>query len=245
MMKKAHICIFIISLFLGSFFNGFGQVQSSPEIQIDSISYMERYGVRIGADLSKPIRTLLDKDYQGFEIKGDFRITNNLYPAVEIGYEDFDFDENNFDANSKGGYAKLGANYNVYSNWIGMQNEIYVGLRYGFATYSETLYNYTVYDKDHYFPPDYKEVNQKYNNLNAHWVEFQVGIKAEVLHNLYLSLHAQVKRIITSNEPKNFDILWIPGYNRNYADSPFGIGWGYSVSYMIPLLKKERVQKID
>lgn len=242
-MKNKHIYIFIISLFFIGLESGFAQI-SDNEQQADSLFYKERYGVRVGVDLSRPVRGLLDKKYSGFEILGDFRITDRIYPAVEIGFEDFKYDENRFSANSKGGYTKLGVNYNAYSNWIGMQNEIYAGLRYGFSTYSETLYDYTIYDKDHYFGEDYREVHQKFSSLNTHWIELQIGIKAEILHNIYLGLHVEVKRIIFNKEPDNFDNLWIPGYNRKYQDSPFGVGWGYSVSYMIPIIKKQKSEKI-
>lgn len=244
-MKTLHIYIFIINLFLGGIFIGFSQEENSMEQKPDSIFYQERYGIRIGTDLSKPIRSLLDNKYNsGFEIKGDFRLTKRLFPAIEIGYEDFDYDENNFNANSAGGFTKLGVNYNAYENWLGMQNEIYVGLRYGFSTFSQTIYDYTIYDLDHYFPPEHHQINQKFKNLNAHWVELQVGLKAEVLQNLYLGFHVEVKRIITEKEPNNFENLWIPGYNRKYADSPFGVGWGYSISYLIPILKKDKIERL-
>lgn len=242
-MKKIPIYIFIISLFLGGIISGFAQ-SSDAEQQADSLVYKERYGIRVGLDLSKPVRSFIDKNYSGFEVHGDFRITNKLFPAVEIGFEEFDFEENYFSTNSKGAYTKIGVNYNAYSNWIGMQNEIYAGLRYGFATYSETLYDYTVYDKDHYFEEDYRVVNQKFNNLNTHWLELQIGIKAEILHNLYLGAHVEVKRILFGKNPDNFDNLWIPGYNRKYQDSPFGVGWGYSLSYLIPIIKKDKVEKM-
>jgi len=242
-MKTLHIYIFIIS-FLGGVFTVFSQEENTSTQKPDSIYYQEKYGVRIGFDLSKPVRALLDNNYSGFEVKGDFRLTNRFFPAIELGYEDFDFEENNFKANAAGAFTKLGVNYNAYENWTGMQNEIFVGLRYGFSTFSETLYHHTIYDLDHYFPPDYKENKQKFNSLNAHWVELQVGIKAEILNNLYLGLHAEVKRIITEKQPDSFENLWIPGYNRSYADSPFGVGWGYSISYLIPILKKDKIERL-
>lgn len=240
-MNKTPIYIFIISLFFGVQSN---YAQENPEIKkADSLAYKEKYGLRVGTDLSKLIHLILDDKYSGFEINADYRITSNLYPAIEFGFEEFKNDENNFSVTSKGSFIKAGANYNVYKNWIGMQNEIYVGLRYAFSNFSETLHNYTVYDNDHYFEPDHRESEQKFSSLNTHWLEFQVGVKAEVLNNLYLGLHVELKKIISSKEPDNFENLWIPDYNRQFDHAAFGLGWGYSISYMIPIQKKERKQK--
>lgn len=242
-MSRPHIYIFIISLVLGGNFVGFSQNETDAETKVDSISYNEKYGFRLGVDLSKPVRTLIDDDYTGFEVKGDYRITKKLFPAAELGYEKFAFTENNLAVKSDGSYAKIGINYNAYNNWIGMQNEIYAGLRYGFATFSETLKAYEIYNTDHYFPPDVANPNNQFKDLNAHWIEFQLGFKTQVLNNLFLSIHAELKRVVNDKKPPNFDNLYIPGYNRNYENSAFGIGWGYSISYLIPISKKERKEE--
>lgn len=242
-MNKPRIYIFIISLIFGFHFVGFSQNDNSQKAESDTIFYKEKYGLRLGVDLAKPIRTLLDKDFTGFEVKGDYRITKNLFPAAELGYVDYAFTENNLAAESEGSYIKFGVNYNAYNNWIGMQNEIYAGLRYGFATFSQTLDNYTIYDKDTYFPPDFRSPHEEFKSLNGSWIEFQFGIKTQILNNLYLGIHAEVKRLIGQKAPSNFDNLYIPGYARNYENSKFGVGYGYSISYMIPISKKERKEK--
>lgn len=253
-MKRTPTYIFIISLILGVQFSAYSQdEQDEEEIEaneaqiekIDSVSYQERYGFRLGFDLSKPIRSFIDNDYQGLEITGDYRINENIFPAAEIGHESYEFEENYFRAKSEGQYIKLGANYNIYHNWIGMQNEITVGLRYGFTTFSQTLKDYTLNNRNDYFEPETRVPNEKSSGLSAHWIELQMGIKAEIVSNLYLGIQVGVKRLITSKGPLNYDILWMPGYNRNYDHTAFGMGWGYSISYLIPFSKKERKSKRD
>nr|WP_313791349.1 DUF6048 family protein [Lacinutrix neustonica] len=54
----------------------------------DSIKYTQKYGLRVGADLSKLIRTAIDEDYKGFELNGDFRLTQSWYIAAELGNEE-------------------------------------------------------------------------------------------------------------------------------------------------------------
>src|SRR5690625_902118 len=198
-MNKTRIYLFIFSLGFGSISIGISQ-ERNPS-QTDSIYYKEKYGLRVGIDLSKPIRSLFDDNYTGIEIKADYRFNKRFFPAIELGHEKTSFSENLLSGKTGGSYAKIGINYNTYQNWIGMQNEIYVGFRYGFSTFSETLTDYTIYDFDHYFSPDYRNPNKKFSNLNAHWIEFQLGIKAEVLNNLYLGIHAELKRLITEKAP--------------------------------------------
>ena len=53
----------------------------------DSIMVQEKYGLRLGVDLSKVTRSFLETDYMGFEINGDYRLLKRLYVAGEIGSE--------------------------------------------------------------------------------------------------------------------------------------------------------------
>ena len=64
------------------------------------------------------------------------------------------------------------------------------------------------------------------------------------MNNLYLSINLQLKRKITEDRPENFDNLIIPGFNRTYDYSEFGVGYGYSISYLIPIFKKTAPQPL-
>lgn len=212
--------------------------QESLVQQQDSLDYREKYGLRVGIDLSKPLRSFLDDAYRGLEINGDYRVYENYYLAAEIGNEKDRITEENVTANGSGSYIKLGADYNAYQNWQGMQNSIYVGFRYAFSSFSTELEEYSIYTRNPYFERDTRTEPQEYNNLTANWVEMQLGIKVEVLNNLYLGLHVELKRRIGQSTPGNFDNLYIPGFNRTYDDSSFGVGYGYAISYLIPLYKR-------
>ena len=232
-MKQQHILLLLISLAMLQPFLLSAQVEQ----QEDTLQAKEKYGVRLGIDISKPLRSLLDDDYKGFEINGDYRIYENYYLAAELGNEEKFTSLENITAETKGSYIKIGANYNAYKNWEGMQNEIYVGLRYGFATFSSELQEYSIYNRDDYFEPDVRTEPQEFNNLTAGWLELQLGIKVEVLQNLYLGAHVQLKRRVNDNAPSFYENLYIPGFNRTYTDSSIGAGYGYSISYLIPLYK--------
>lgn len=233
-MKQKHIFILFISI---AFFHT-SSLTAQTEQPEDTLDFRERYGLRVGIDLSKPLRTLLDENYRGIEFVGDYRIYENYYLAAELGNESNQISEENVTATGRGSYIKLGADYNAYDNWRGMENMIYVGLRYGFASFSTELEEYAIYTRDHYFDRDVRSEPQEFNNLTANWIEFQLGVKVEVLQNLYLGGHVELKRRIGQSAPSIFDNLYIPGFNRTYDESAFGVGYGYSISYLIPLYRR-------
>ncbi|MGO1586157.1 MAG: DUF6048 family protein, partial [Mesonia sp.] len=214
-MNLTHISIFIIS-FLGV---SLGSLQAQNSATQDSTVIKEKFGIRVGADLSKAITSIIDEDYKGFEILGDYRVYKNYYAAAEIGIEEKHYTEPYLDGTANGSYIKIGANYNAYKNWLDMQNEIFVGVRYGFASFSQTLNKFAIYSNDSYFPVDIRETNQEFKSLNASWGEVQGGLKTEVLNNLFLSVHVQLKIMISDKKPDNFDNLYIPGFHRTYGGS--------------------------
>lgn len=235
-MKMKLILLFFISFYLASFSI---KAQETAEIQTDSIpKKTEKYGIRVGGDLSKLARTAYDKGYSGFEVQGDLRFAKRFYAAVEVGFEDREWDKDQLVANANGSYVKIGADFNAYRNWLGMNNAIFAGLRYGIASFSQELTSYRIYTTDTTFPAEIRNEPREYSGLSASWTEFIFGVKTEILSNLYLSINVQLKHLISEKKPENFDNLVIPGFNRTYDFSDFGVGYGYTISYLIPILKR-------
>ncbi len=233
-MKSKHILLFFISLWLGAF-----HLYAQNETAQDSVpKRTEKYGIRVGADLSKLARTALEDGYTGFEVMGDLRFSKRFFAAVEIGNETRDWDRDNITATAKGSYVKVGVDYNAYKNWLGMDNAIFAGLRYGFASFSQELTSYGIYTTDPTFPTEIVTTSQDFSGLTASWAEFIFGVKTEIFNNLYLSINLQLKRNISETKPDNFDNLIIPGFNRTYDSSRFGVGYGYGISYLIPIIKR-------
>ncbi|MCF4102768.1 DUF6048 family protein [Gillisia sp. M10.2A] len=238
-MKQLLIFLFTTSLFLlANIPNLWAQ---TPAVETDSIQYKERYGLRLGIDLSKPLKSILKDDYSGFEVQGDYRVYKNYYLASEIGNEQQTFKERDLKSTSKGSYIKIGADYNAYENWAGMENIIFVGARYGFTTFSQTRDSYYINTgSSNYFPDNVINTSTEFNGLTASWLELMVGVKVELFSNLYLGGNFQLKRLVSQTQPDNFDNLTIPGFNRTYDGSMYGAGFSYSISYLIPLYKKAK-----
>lgn len=201
----------------------------------------DRYGLRVGVDLYKLTRGLYDDDYKGIEFTGDFRLTKKYYLAAEIGTEDKTTDDDRLNSTAKGSYIKAGFDYNIYENWLDMENLITIGMRYGASTFSQELNSYKIYNPNPYWG-EVPEItaNEKFSGLTASWAEVIAGIKAQVLPNVFMGFSLQLKMLVTNNKPETFDNLYIPGFNRTY-DGDFGAGFNYTVSYFIPLYKKKAI----
>jgi len=221
-------CLLFSSLFL--------MAQETPKN--DSIPVKtDRYGLRIGIDLFKLSRSFYEDDYKGLEIVGDYRLTKNYYLAGEIGNENKTVDDDRLNFTTKGTYFKVGFNYNAYENWLDMENLIYIGLRYGVSSFSQTLNDYQIYNANPYFPePPAVEGREKFNGLSAQWAEFVAGVNAKVYNNIYVGFSVRLNKMVSNKKPTGFDNLYIPGFHRTY-DGDFGVGFNYTVSYFIPLYK--------
>lgn len=230
---------YIISFLLFFVFaSGFAQEQKEIKVENkDSIVYKTPYGLRLGIDISKPIKAAIDGSYNsGFEIVGDYRISKRFYIAAELGFEDETSQEDYTNSTAKGNYIRLGINYNAYENWLDMNNEIFVGYRYGFSSFEQKLNNYTPNVSNTYFPADNALVNST-SDLNAHWSEIMVGFKVETFKNLFASVSLSYKVLMSVKEPNDFKTLYAPGFNRIF-ESGTGFGFNYTISYLIPFNKK-------
>lgn len=233
-----RILPFIISIvFCLISINGISQNKASSEVKKDTIIYKTGYGLRIGADISKPIISLIDKEYNGFELVGDYRISKRWYIATELGFEEQTTQEDYTNSTAKGSYIRLGTNLNVYGNWLDMNNEIFIGGRYGFALFEQTLNSYKPNVNNEYFPAETIIAPITQTGLTAHWLEFQLGIKVETFKNLYVSFHGSYKIGINIKEQNNFKTLYAPGFNRVFSTNT-GFGFNYTISYLIPFFKK-------
>lgn len=217
------------------------QNDSIATTSTDSIKIKEKYGLRLGVDLGKIIRSYVDDNYSGFEISGDFRLKKKLYIAAEIGLEEKNDITTYLDITTKGTYLKAGIDYNMYQNWLDMDNMIYSGFRIGASTFSHTLNEYQVYTTNQYWQSQLSSNQpQEFNDLNAVWFELILGLKAELFKNLFMGVNVQLKGLISQTEPENFTNIYIPGFNKTFDSSKIGVGYGYTISYRIPLYKKDK-----
>ncbi|NOQ91269.1 MAG: hypothetical protein GQ552_00975 [Flavobacteriaceae bacterium] len=202
----------------------------------DTSAYKDRYGLRVGIDLFQPIYSLIDEDRKGLEFVADYRVSKRFFVATEFGYSEATTQEDLFNFYTNGQYLKIGADFNAYKNWLGMENIIVVGLRYAYSTFDQTVNEYTI-NADPFLPNQTITNAINYNGLTAQWIEFVLGIKAEILHNVFLGFSFRGNQLINSKDPDNFENLYIPGFNKVYLNDN-GFSFNYTISYLIPLYRK-------
>ena len=240
-MKKKQIYLFIISIWLSTnMLVSQTELNSSDSLVIkDKILTINK--LNIGLDLFKPIKSSSDGDNLNYEIVGDLQLTENLYLAGEYGIVDRIIEDENINFNSSGSFLRIGFNYNMFENWIGMDNSIYLGLRYATSNFSNKIINYTVRNQDSYFSNlvdnDFQTI--EYSGLSGNWIEIIAGLKVETFKNVYLGFSLRLNKLLSDSEPDNFDTLFIPGFNKVTDDNTFGSGFNYTLTYSIPLRKKK------
>jgi len=241
-MKQQHISSYFISLCMFLLLCVSTQAQKDSVSTVnDSLKIKLKYGLRVGGDIGKLIRSFTDNDYTGFEVNADYRIKRALYIAGELGIEEKITSNDYLNVTTSGTYLKAGVDYNLYKNWLDMDNMIYSGFRVGATAFSQQINNFTVYNTSQYWGDQYTSTDTtKFNDLTAFWIELIIGIKVELFNNLYLGLNAQLKGLVSETVPENFENIYIPGFNKTYDSSGIGVGYGYSISYLIPLYKKNK-----
>ena len=243
-MKMDHNLLYRINLIVFFFVCSINvQAQNDTEVEQaeNSTKMKHKYGLRVGVDLSTLLKTVFDDDYKGFEVVGDYRVSKNIYAAAEIGSEEKNTVTDYLNNTSKGNYFKVGVDYNMYDNWLDMNNMIYLGLRAAGSTFSQDLNSATVYTTNQYWSPQLTlQDKQEFNGLTAFWTEILIGIKAEIANNLFMGLNVQLKFLVSESNHDNFENVYIPGFGKTYDSGAFGTGFSYTITYLIPFYKKEK-----
>ena len=203
----------------------------------DTIYVKNKYGIRAGIDLSKQIR-MLTEEYSGLSLYGDIKIKERLFIVAELGNDQKTIETENINSKLSGSYIKTGFNYNLYNNLPGLNNEIYVGLRYSQSLFKNELIDYSIYNKDRFWNDQRILEYKEFDNLKSSWIEFVVGFNSEIKNNLFMGLSLRLNRMLKQDIPENFTNLFIPGFNKVTENNNFGTGITYSIIYQIPIIKK-------
>jgi hypothetical protein len=209
----------------------------SSQSENDTIYVKNKYGIRAGIDLSKQIR-MLTEEYSGLSLYGDIKIKERIFIVAELGNDQKTIETENINSKLSGSYIKTGFNYNLYNNLPGLNNEIYVGLRYSQSLFKNELIDYSIYNKDRFWNDQRILEYKEFDNLKSSWIEFVVGFNSEIKNNLFMGLSLRLNRMLKQNIPENFTNLFIPGFNKVTENNNFGTGITYSIIYQIPIIKK-------
>jgi hypothetical protein len=190
-----------------------------------------KYGFRVGLDLSRIPMHYLNPYRTDLEIQTDVRIDSDLYVALDGGWNRTRLDNKPvFQYNSQGVFLKAGVDYNLMKRKFPAEaNLLYVGFRYGVARMQRQIPAYQV--SDPYWGSVEGHFSQK--TLLPQWAELLVGIKAEVLNNLFVGWSLHTRILITQNLDPQVRPYLIPGFGKATTNAVFDMS--YQVSYRIPL----------
>lgn len=197
-------------------------------------------GLRVGGDLTRFAIPFFQPYRRDATVVLDARYKDRIYFAADLSYNLVDHSDSNYTYKSSGFGLSIGANYNLLKRQIPKENfMLYGGFKYGFSLFTYEIPSYTVHSD---YWGDYQgSVGSQ--TKTGHWVELSLGIKVEVLKNLYLgwSLH---DRILLNRALMNSDFppLIIPGFGKGYKGNAFDVQ--YTISYLFPLYKVKQQMKV-
>ena len=228
-MKINHMSRFFTSIILTFIFSS---------LSASTNDTIEKFGVRAAIDIQKIIKSTSDDDYTGLSISGDIRLKESIYIYSELGNEEKTISSYYLNSTVKGSYLKCGVNFKL-NNDIRTQNLVYSGFNLGFSQFDQSINSYTIYNTNSiYWGESIITEPVNLTDLKSFWLELVFGLKTEILNNLFLGFELQLKNILKQNNKQGITNLYIPGFNRTYDSSNLGAGFSYSISYLIPVVKK-------
>ena len=209
-----------------------GQIaKDTVAVAIDSVKTIPKTPLkfRLGFDVGKFAFAQLN-DSQSIDFTLDINY-KKYFVILEFGNEVKNIENSQLKFDVKGSYFRLGIDYDLYDNWKGMDNNITLGLRYGYAYFDTNLYGYTINQPNHAWQPQYDTVNKPYDNLSANWLEIVSKVQVETFRNLYLGYSISFKYLLSYTNPDNFSTIYIPGFFNKNSYSNIGFGMQYIISY--------------
>ncbi len=211
--------------------------KKKPEIE-----YPLYNGVSVGLDLFGPIASGFGSDFFSTEVSVDVDLKHRYFPIVEIGYGTTDtWSDEGIHYKSSAPYFRIGIDYNaLYKKKHGQM--LLVGFRYGYSSFKYDINDLSIND-DIYGGTIYKSnleddvwgdsLPYHYNGMKGsmHWVEFCVGIRANIWKRLYMGWSLRFKYELSTSGDVYGDPWYIPGYGK-YDSSRVGVT--YTITYKLP-----------
>lgn len=174
--------------------------------------------VRIGIDLSKVIRSQVQKGVNVYE----FQIDANLFKATsvvgEFGFGNSDVENKFLKYNSQNTFVRIGVDKYFFSKeFTGDMDNAFVGLRYALSKVSRSDAIWTIYD------PVWGNTQSSVPSAAfvAHWIELTGGMRLEIIKNVFAGWNVRVK---TFMNPKKFELLppaYLAGFGAGDKNTAF------------------------
>lgn len=220
--------LFIILSFTFSIL-GFGQEQELPHYEITN-------GVRINAEIIRPILSIVQNNYTAYEFNIDVGIKPKLFLAADFGYQNHLQEDSlpSFSYKTTGRYFKIGVDRNFINFENSVDDVVSLGVRYGVASLTNTIKNAIVFNEYWGNSDPFSDSE----NFQAHWLELVVGMKTPIFKNVYMGWDLRGKILLYQNSEIS-KRPYIAGFgNPSSTTLKFSSSFHYYLSYRIPFKKK-------
>ena len=206
--------------------------ESRFSIPIDSTNKSQQYiptGIRLSVDILGPALHAFGNQLVSYEFTVDTDISNyNL--MVELGHQQFAEKNENVDYSMKGNFARIGPDVNFLASDKQL-NSFTFGLRYAWASFSETVIGNVEEDNWGAVPVNFNTQN------NSYWVEMTTGVKVRLFKGFFTGYVLRFRFLRSGTLPDvPFAPYYVPGYGL--ADRENTWGFRYYLMYRFQWSKK-------
>lgn len=222
-MQRTLILSFLLSLVAT---NSLLAQNDSVAITTDSIKPIQKVSdLYTAVDFATPIQSIYS-DKQGAQASLAYQLNKKWVAIVELGYEKNKYDEGQWKVDVDGTSIKIGANWFFSQEESNYTNGFYLGARFAYASYNQTINQYPIRDINASEIIGFGSMDKA--RVASYWAEVVVGGRIQLYKNLYgdFSIHPAV--YLGSKKQENIDPLVIPGYGRNNGPFNLPIFWGIS-----------------
>ncbi|MBO7146100.1 MAG: hypothetical protein J6W13_14915 [Salinivirgaceae bacterium] len=186
--------------------------------------------VRVGYDLSRlALPYVREIGSHGMEFSVDAELHYNFFPVVEFGRQSLKHNTDSLRYKMAGEYARIGLDYNLLKYKHRLDRDIFfLGFRFAGTKFTHEA-PYAVVSGVWGVSTD----DIPASNISAYWGEAVVGVKGELLKNLYIGLTVRAKMMFSHTDYKSMTPYIVPGYGKGF--NRFNAGLSYSIMYAIPI----------
>ncbi|WP_300724474.1 DUF6048 family protein [uncultured Bacteroides sp.] len=239
MKKKISKYISLLALLMSSFIFCYGTAYAQEQKpKNDKETLKKEYaktpfyqGSSVGVEVAGVIGHALGSDPISSEVLLQCNLKNRFMPALEIGYAKMDVtnDDSEMHYNTSAPYFRVGMDYNVFYLKPYLPGYLYVGLRYGFSSFSYDVNGPDMKD------PNYGDITIPYSytgiKSKAQWAELVIGIKVKIFKGFCMGWSVRYKKRVSAENGENTEPWYIPGYGENNT-SNFNLN--YNLIYNLP-----------
>jgi hypothetical protein len=192
-------------------------------------------GPWIGFETGNLVKKYFEPGFTGYTFSLDYEINSDYYPVLELGMIDIHKEQEKMNYFTDGYFGKIGVNYN-FLDYKGVwdYNILFAGLRFGMTKYEHRASNIVI-ENNYFGDHQIDEISEK--GLNAFWTEAVIGLRVEIINNLFLGWSIRGKLKLYDDKNKKMEPYFIPGYGRGGGNTALRIQ--YYVSYQLPLIRSE------